>query len=513
MSADNLAETLARWQFGITTVYHFLFVPITIALSMLVAVLQTIWYRSGEEKFLRLTKFYGKLFLINFAMGVVTGIVQEFQFGMNWSEYSRFVGDIFGAPLAMEALIAFFLESVFLGVWVFGWDRLPKKAHLTAIWLGSIGTLVSAIFILAANSWMQNPTGAKFAGGRAETIGLDGIVQVVLNPVNLATLPHVISGAYITAGGVILGIAGWNLVKAAKAAESDQSAADIDTWRWATRFGAWVMIVAGVAVVITGDFQGKAVTSEQPIKMAAAEGLCNSEQAAGFSLILTGSSCEGVTKASIGTLTVPGVFSFLGKGSVDSWMEGVNNLNKQYATNGFGVATEHAVAGREIPALQKNATVTASLKATGMTDFAPSIPVTFWTFRFMMAFGFLGIAIGIWALVATNKGKTPKGGKLWTAAMIAAPLLPLFANSMGWIFAEMGRQPFIVYGVLPTAAAVSPGVSNLEVGLTVVLYTLIYGSLAVVEVGLMLHFIKKGLPEVEEPKVLTDDDAPLSFAY
>jgi cytochrome bd ubiquinol oxidase subunit I len=497
------AETLARWQFGITTVYHFLFVPITIALSMLVAVLQTLWYRSGEEKFLRLTKFYGKLFLINFAMGVVTGIVQEFQFGMNWSEYSRFVGDIFGAPLAMEALIAFFLESVFLGMWIFGWDRLPKKLHLTAIWLGATGTLISAIFILAANSWMQNPTGSTFnaATGRAETHGLGGIVEVVLNPINLATLPHVISAAYLTAGGVILGIAGWHLAKSAQAGDSDKAAAELSTWKWATRFGAWIMIIAGAAVLITGDFQGKVVTTEQPIKMAAAEGLCNSEKGAGFSLILIGSSCEGVTEGqSITALTVPGVFSFLGKGEFGSTMEGINDLNKVYASNGFSNTQ-----------LQKDGK--AQLKEAGLTDFSPSIPVTFWSFRIMIVLGLLAIAVGVWALVVTSKGKNPKAGKLWTAAMIATPLMPLFANSFGWILAEMGRQPFIVYGVLPTMSANSPGVSALEVGLTMVLYTVIYGALAVVEVGLLLHFIKLGLPEVQEPKVLEDDDAPLSFAY
>jgi cytochrome d ubiquinol oxidase subunit I len=514
------AETLARWQFGITTVYHFLFVPITIALSMLVAILQTLWYRSGEEKFLQLTKFYGKLFLINFAMGVVTGIVQEFQFGLNWSEYSRFVGDIFGAPLAMEALIAFFLESVFLGMWIFGWDRLPKKAHLTAIWLGASGTLISAIFILAANSWMQNPTGSDFNADnlRAQTDGLAGIVGVVLNPVNLATLPHVISGAWLTAGGVILGVAGWSLVKAAKA-----GSADVDTWRWATKFGAWVMIIAGAAVLITGDFQGKAVTGEQPIKMAAAEGLCASEKGAGFSLVYFGGDCSK-GEATVGQLTVPGVFSFLGKGDVNATMYGLRDLTQTAYETGYVRATTEdgkVVADKAAATVLQKAQADAvkdyfqkNVKSDAvLTELAPSIGVTFWSFRIMMLFGFVGIAIGIWALIATSKGKSPKGGSLWTAAMIAAPLLPLFANSFGWIFAEMGRQPFIVYGVLPTAAAVSPGVSALEVGLTMVLFTLIYGTLAVVEVGLMLHFIKKGLPEVEEPKVLTDDDAPLSFAY
>src|SRR5450759_2341005 len=185
------SDTIARWQFGITTVYHYFFVPITIALSLLVAVLQTQWYRTGSDRYLRLTKFYGKLFLINFAMGVVTGIVQEFQFGMNWSEYSRFVGDIFGAPLAMEALIAFFLESTFLGLWIFGWDRLSKKVHLVVVWLFAIGTNLSAYFIIAANSWMQHPVGTTYnaAKGRAE---MTNIWQVLGNNTTLLAFPHVI---------------------------------------------------------------------------------------------------------------------------------------------------------------------------------------------------------------------------------------------------------------------------------------------------------------------------------
>ena len=203
---------MARWQFGITTVYHYFFVPVTIALSLLVAVMQTKWYTSGEEKFLRLTKFYGKLFLINFAMGVVTGIVQEFQFGMNWSEYSRFVGDIFGAPLALEALLAFFLESTFLGLWIFGWDKLPKKLHLMTIWLASIGTMLSAVFILAANSFMQNPVGATYnpVTDRAE---MTDFLALLTNPVFLATFPHTLAAAYMAASGLVLAIAGWHLAK------------------------------------------------------------------------------------------------------------------------------------------------------------------------------------------------------------------------------------------------------------------------------------------------------------
>jgi len=492
------AETLARWQFGITTVYHFFFVPITIALSLLVAVMQTIWVRTGAEKMLQLTKFFGKLFLINFAMGVVTGIVQEFQFGMNWSEYSRFVGDIFGAPLALEALLAFFLESVFLGIWIFGWDRLPKKLHLATIWLAAIGTMISAIFILAANSWMQNPVGAKYnpATDRAE---MTNLLTVLTNPINLITLPHVLVAAYLTAGGLILGVAGWHLAKLGRSGDLagkqlDQRAA----WTWATKFGAWVMIVAGVLSIITGDIQGKVVTAEQPMKMAAAEGLCTSTKSAGLSIVSFGVDCS---KPGSGfSITVPGLLSFLAKGDADDTISGINDLNKKYQTEGF--------AGNDLQKQAKD-----RLTQAGVTDFAPSIPVTFWSFRVMIGLGMIAILIGLWALFATRGGRLPKGGKLWVAAMIAAPLAPLFANSFGWIMAEMGRQPFIVYGVLPVSAAWSPGVSAFEVGLTMVLYTVIYGALAVVEVGLLLHYIKLGLPDVEEPKVLSDDDAPLSFAY
>ncbi|WP_345516537.1 cytochrome ubiquinol oxidase subunit I, partial [Phytohabitans houttuyneae] len=206
------ALDLARWQFGVTTVYHFLFVPITIGLSCLVATMQTVWARTGDERWLRLTRFYGKLLLINFAMGVVTGIVQEFQFGMNWSDYSRFVGDIFGAPLAIEALLAFFLESTFLGLWIFGWDRLPRRIHLACIWAVAVGTILSAYFILAANSWMQHPVGYRFnpETGRAE---LHDFGAVLTNKVTLVTFPHTLAGCFLTAGALVLAVALWHLIR------------------------------------------------------------------------------------------------------------------------------------------------------------------------------------------------------------------------------------------------------------------------------------------------------------
>lgn len=521
------AETVvARWQFGITTVYHFLFVPITIALSMLVAVLQTIWYKTGNETFLRLTKFFGKLFLINFAIGVVTGIVQEFQFGMNWSEYSRFVGDIFGAPLALEALVAFFLESTFLGLWIFGWDKLPKKIHLLTIYAVAIGTMVSAIFILAANSWMQNPVGAVFCNGRAQlggvcgpeatlADGFGGLLALLTNPVFIATFLHTIAGAYMTAGGLVAGISAWHLAKAnKKRADGDTSERleeDIEGYRWATKFGAIVLLVASLFVLISGDMQAKAMTKAQPMKMAAAEAMFNTNAPgtkASFSVFTIG-SMDG--REAVVDLRLPWVLSIL---AGEDQVKGINDLEAEYAAKGFlmndgtqqllqkGVA--EAIAEGKLPA-------TAADKFV-IKNIAPNIPVSYWTFRIMMGLGFLGMAIAAWILLALRKGRNPMPSKLWTVAMIGLPFLPLLGNSFGWIFAEMGRQPWLVAGVMPTAAGVSPGVTLTEVWLSLILYTVIYGALAVIEVGLFVKYAKAGLPDVA-PVEIRKDDEPLSFAY
>ena len=255
---------LSRWQFGITTVYHFLFVPITVGLGFLVAGFETAWIRTGDDKWLRLTRFYGKLFLINFAMGVVTGLVQEFQFGMNWSAYSRFVGDIFGAPLAVEALLAFFLESTFLGLWIFGWDRLPRRVHAACMWIAATGTVLSAYFILAANSWMEHPVGSRY-NPVTHRMELTSFVAVLTNPVQLGTFPHTVAGCFLTAGGLVTGIAMWHLIR--RPADGGTTAA----WRTAVKAGAITALAAAVAVVFTGDIQGKLMTKYQPMKMAAAQ--------------------------------------------------------------------------------------------------------------------------------------------------------------------------------------------------------------------------------------------------
>ncbi|MDO5084398.1 cytochrome ubiquinol oxidase subunit I [Arachnia propionica] len=499
--------TIARWQFGVTTVYHFLFVPITIAMSMLVAVMQTIWVRTGQQRFLRLTKFFGKLFLINFALGVVTGIVQEFQFGMNWSEYSRFVGDIFGAPLALEALIAFFLESTFIGLWIFGWDRLPKKIHLLCIYAAAIGTVISSVFILAANSWMQNPIGAKYneALGRAELDGVGGFVEILTNPLLWSAIPHVVTASYMVAGGLIAGIAGWHLARAN--GNDDVPADDVLAYRWAAKFGAWVLIVASGLTFFSGDAQAKAITIMQPYKLAAAEGAF--EDTADFSLLTIPNADQTEAAVEI-KAPVPGVLSFIA--GVPE-IKGINTIREEYRNQGFVDYHGNQTQLQQQYAEHVKAYI-ADLEARGKEfDPIPDVNVAYWSFRAMMALGGAGLLIGVYLLFALRGGRSPKPSKLFTTLMAAMPLMPLFAISFGWIFTEMGRQPWLVTGVMPTSAGVSPTASVGEVLFSLIVYTLLYGVLAVIEVKLFLHYTVKGLPDVTEPKVTSDPDAPMSFAY
>ena len=474
------AVDLARWQFGITTVYHFLFVPITIGLSFIVAGFQTAWHRTGDERWYRLTRFYGKLFLINFAMGVATGIVQEFQFGMNWSDYSRFVGDIFGAPLAIEGLLAFFLESTFLGLWIFGWDRLPRRLHLATIWLAAIGTMLSAYFILAANSFMQNPEGYEMnaAAGRAE---LTDFWAVLTNRVLLVTFPHTIFAAFMTAGALVLGVALWRLIR--------RPGVDEAAFHGAARVGAVVVLASGLGVVLSGDQQAKVMTEVQPMKMAAAEALYDSSDPAPFSVFTIG-TLDGSEE--VYSLQIPHLLTYLATGGWDGEVEGINDLQAQYT------------------------------ETWGEGDYAPNITVTYWTFRLMIGTGMLAMAIAAWALWATRKNRKPRSRWLVWAAVVL-PLLPLAANSFGWIFTEMGRQPWVVFGLMPTVAGVSPGTTVAEVAFTLAGFTLIYGLLAVVEVRLLLKAIAAGLPDTPPPSDpgaddptaddLDDDERELAFAY
>jgi cytochrome d ubiquinol oxidase subunit I len=463
---------LARWQFAITTVYHFFFVPITLGLGWLVAGMQTAWVRTGDENWLRATKFFGKIFLINFAMGVVTGIVQEFQFGMNWSDYSRFVGDIFGAPLAVEGLLAFFLESTFLGLWIFGWDRLPKKLHLATIWLAALGTALSAYFILAANSWMQHPVGFEFnpATNRAE---LTDFMAVLTQNTAVIAFVHTLSASFMVAGALVAGISLYLLLR-------DKGA---DVARSTLRLGAVTTLVAAVAVSVSGDVNGKIMTEQQPMKMAAAEALYDTEQPADFSIFTIG-TLDGSEE--VYSIKVPRLLSFLATGTWDGEVEGINDLNEEYAQ---------------------------TYAATGLTDFSPNIPVTYWSFRLMIGVGMLAALWALWALWGYRGDRRPTSR--WAVRLaVLVPLLPLVASSFGWIFTEMGRQPWIVFGLMPTAAGVSQVVTSFEVWVSLIGFTLLYAVLAVIEVGLIVRTVRQGPPEtVADPFAVREPDAPLTISY
>ena len=465
------ALDLARWQFAITTVYHFLFVPITIGMAFLVAGMQTAWYRTNNVKYLRATKFFGKLFLINFAIGVVTGIVQEFQFGMNWSSYSRFVGDIFGAPLAMEGLLAFFLESTFLGLWIFGWDRLPKKIHLASIWLAATGTLLSAYFILAANAWMQHPVGYTINAekGRAE---LTDIVEVLTQKTALATFFHTIPSAIFTGGAFIAGISAWLIIKKK----------DVEMARPTLKLGAITMILSFIVISVTGDYTAKIMTEQQPMKMAAAEALYETTSNAPLSLLTIG-TLDGTR--SVFQIDVPSVLSFMATGDVNGTVKGINDLQKEYE------------------------------QTYGAGDYTPNVPIAYWGFRLMMGFGaiaFLFAALVLWQM---RKGGLPHG-KWFLPAMITMPFLPLLANSFGWIFTESARQPWAVFGLIKTEDGVSAVVSAGSVLFTMIVFTLLYGVLAFIEIGLTLKVIKNGPAtelDYEDPQLGGSDSKPLVMAY
>lgn len=443
------ALTLARWQFGITTVYHFFFVPVTIGMAFLVAVLETAYVRTRKPVYLRMTKFWGKLFLINFALGVVTGIVQEFQFGMNWSSYSRFVGDIFGAPLAIEGLLAFFLESTFLGLWIFGWDKLSPRLHAATMWMVSIGTAVSAFWILLANAWMQNPVGFAYnaATGRAE---LTSFKDLIVNKALWVEFPHVIFSALATGAALILGVAAWHLLRSSEKEFFSLSA----------KFAAVALLVGSLGVAFTGHVQGQVMVEVQPMKMAAAEALWQNEQPAGFSLFAIGDTQNSRNSFNI---TIPKALSLLAYNNLTSEVKGMADIQ----------ASEEA--------------------AYGPGNYIPNVFIAYWSFRLMIGFGFLMIGIALWALIR----KRHMESRWFLKVALWGIVLPFLANSLGWIFTEIGRQPWAVNGVLKTVDGVSPTVGSGLVWTSMIGFTVLYGVLAAIEVYLMTKYAKAGPDEVD----------------
>ena len=416
---------LARWQFGITTVYHFLFVPLTIGLAAWVAICQTAWYRTGNEQWKRATKFWGKLMLISFALGVVTGIVQEFQFGMNWSNYSRFVGDIFGAPLAMEGLAAFFVESTFLGLWIFGWGKLSPKVHLACIWAVSLSTALSAFFILAANSWMQHPVGYELVDGKAE---LTSIFAVLGNSTALYAFAHTLLAAAITGSMMVIAISAWHILRG--------NEAGMGVFSRSIRAAIPTLAVAALVTVIVGHFNGILMTEQQPMKMAAADAVFETKDHAGLSLFATGdfkSNPEGLNR----NIEIPNVLSYITTGYPNGEIKGINDINAEYQ------------------------------EKFGPGEYAPIVAVAYWSWRAMLGVGFLAAVLGFvgWWLIRKNKLEESRP---YLKLMVFGAALPFIANTAGWIFTEMGRQPWVVFGMLKTSDAGSPAVSTFEVLVTLI---------------------------------------------
>jgi cytochrome d ubiquinol oxidase subunit I len=439
-----LEVTLARWQFAVTSVYHFFFVPLTLGLSILVALLETAYVRTGDEAYKRMTKFWGKLFLINFAMGVVTGIVMEFQFGMNWSEYARFVGDIFGAPLAIEALLAFFLESTFLGIWIFGWDRLSKGLHAATMWMVAIGSNLSALWILIANSWMHEPVGYALQNGRAE---MTNFFALLGNPHVWVQFPHVLASGITTAGFFVLGISAYNLVRRAKERELFQH-----SFRWAAGYATLGIIL----VTLIGHSQAQHMIAAQPMKMAAAEGLWESEDPASLSLLTIGNLAE---TREVFSIRIPRALSLLAYNRFEGLVRGVNDIQAEYE------------------------------QIYGPADYVPPMAVSYWTFRTMVGAGALMLIVALYSLVLVIRNRLNPESRLFRLLPFTL-LLPYLANSTGWVFTEIARQPWIVFGLQRTEDAISPNVTAGMLWTSLIGFTLIYGLLMVIDVYLLAKYAR-----------------------
>ena len=448
------ALILSRLQFAITTVYHFLFVPVTLGLSIFVALLETWYINSGsyEEriKLKKLVKFFGTIFLINFAMGVVTGIVQEFHFGMNWSGYSRFMGDIFGAPLALEALTAFFLESTFIGVWIFGWDKLSEKCHCLCIWLVAFGSNLSAFWILVANSFMQHPVGYEIQDGRAV---MTSLFDLITNRYVLGEYSHAFFAGITTAGFLVLVVSAWKI-----ATDEISREMFVRTLRRAVLF----TLLGVFGVIGSGHMHAQYLNTGNPMKLAAFEALWETEDPAPFAVIADINQDERRNDFEI---TIPYMFTFMVHNSFSGEIKGINDLQKE------------------------------SVEKYGPGNYIPDVRGMFWSFRVMVGAGFLMLGIlfvtGITAFLFREKLSEPNCIRcILKFSPILLPL-PFIANSVGWYIAEAGRQPWIVVGLQKTAEAVSPNLSSGEVWLTLIGFTAIYLLLAVVALFTAVSFINR----------------------
>ncbi|MBX2806731.1 MAG: cytochrome ubiquinol oxidase subunit I [Hyphomicrobiales bacterium] len=503
---DSLLVDLSRLQFALTAMYHFLFVPLTLGLSILIAMMETVYVMTRRKIWRDMTKFWGVLFGINFALGVATGITMEFQFGMNWAYYSHYVGDVFGAPLAIEGLMAFFLEATFVGLFFFGWDKLKPVTHLAVTWLMALGTNFSALWILIANGWMQNPVGAEF---NPETMRMEvtDFVAVMLNPIAQAKFVHTVSAGYVTGAAFVLGVSAFYLLRGQYQALAKRSFAI------ASAFG----LASALSVVVLGDESGYSLTDHQKMKLASIEGMWHTEDApASFTAIGIPDMEARETHYAI---EIPWVMGLIGTRSIDETIPGIFDLVDRaegHIRNGLLAydALEEIKAGADdrttrarFDHAQGDLGYALLLKRyvddprtanddqirQAAWDTVPGVPSLFFSFRVMVLIGFFFIllfALAVWH--TAKEADLPKW--LLRAAVLAIPL-PWIGVEVGWFVAEFGRQPWVIEGVLPTFLAAS-NLTITDIVITIAGFTLIYGVLAVIEVKLMLHAIRKGPDQI-----------------
>ena len=457
LAADAL--TLARWQFATTTLYHFIFVPLTLGLAPVIAYMQTKWYRTRDESWLRLTKFFGTLLLINFAIGAATGLLQEFQFGMNWSSYSQFVGDVFGSTLALEGLIAFMLESTFIGIWVFGWGRLSERMHLASIWLVVAGTWLSTTFILMANSWMQNPVGYSIdaATGQARMVDL---WAVLTNPIAIWAVAHTLLASLMVASFLLLGVACWHILKGR----------NVELFRPVVKLSLYIAIPISTLTLLVGSEFGVALTGPQPMKIAAAEALWESEQPASFSLFqIGGFSAEDPVPSF--SLEIPYLLSFLATNSFTAEVEGMNPVQDAARTK------------------------------YGPGNYIPDVKLAYWAMRGMAYIGSLSAAIALLGGFLYWRGTLEKS-RWFLKVAVAGISLPFITALIGWVFTETARQPWVAYGVLKTADGLSQSVGAGEIIASLTAFMLLY-----IAIGITAFVLLRRYAILDPPQILPADDA------
>ena len=428
------AITLSRVQFAVATYFHFLFVPLTLGLSILVAIMETRYVQTGDEEWKSMAKFWGKLFVINFALGVVTGITLEFQFGTNWSRYSKYVGDIFGSLLAIEATVAFFLESTFIGVWIFGWNKLSPRAHAACIWLVAGASNISAYWILVANSWMQHPVGYVIRNGRAE---LADFWAVVTQPYAVLMFLHVIGGAFILTGFFVMGVSAYHLLRRQ----------NLSFFKRSFVMAATFAVIFSIAQIFTGHFHGQEMVKVQPTKAAATEAVW--ETTKGAPLYIFAIPDEENERNSLEILGIPKLLSWVATGDANGVIKGLKEWPKEER---------------------------------------PPVAATFWTFKIMVG---LGVLLAVLSIIAWIKRDDVEDSPRLLGLLLWSIPLPYIAAALGWTVTEIGRQPWIVYGMMKTSDAASK-IAGAQVGISLAAFIVVYSLLGIGCFYLIARFARKG---------------------